>query len=468
MSITDFLNLNRRHRKVPENTPKEDSTADEQLATDTSVDVIQTADMEALVFPITADKDKADIVIEPLIASSLKSVKTPAPTDQPSSAQDKKSVLVSTNSSSIVSTDQPVQKSTKESTKPSIDAIPIIDLNKPEIRCTTSFDDSRAKFCAIGFSIQGRSHIVHEIPCQDYHLFSKLADGWYLAITSDGAGSARESGRGSKGSCELAQKMIQTLLKEKKWIEKNYFPTELEWYIEIRNIFELIQLIINNNALRQAEQFKKNLIEKLSILEKEANEINDDKCYIKLKSKVDDVRRNIDKPLEGRDFNATLILMLVTPEGMLTAHIGDGRMGYLSQQGEWKSLMIPHKGEEASATVFIPNNWNRQQCIPSFQMSDAYLPDVRVIKERPKAFVLMSDGCENFTWRCYTYDQKQQCYKDPNEPHEKFLNPLLQEMKAKVDGTERLNRLIEIINTGTQAGLKEQDDRTILLGIWDD
>lgn len=265
-----------------------------------------------------------------------------------------------------------------------------------------------------------------KVSCQDYHKFEEMAPGWYLAVVSDGAGSAKEAARGSRANCELAIKLMDQLLREKKWIENDYFPSEKEWYIEVRNIFEVIQMLI----ARKVDQ----------------NE----------------------EGLESRDFNATLILVLITPKGLLTAHIGDGRMGYLSQNDTWKALMTPHKGDEASSTVFIPNNWNNQYLVPVFKMSDVFLPDTCALQEKPKVVVVMTDGCENFTWKCMNYDKEKKYYYDENEPFSGFMNPLLDEMNAIDDSQCKLGRLIDIINVGTIGGKKEQDDRTFLMLVFNE
>lgn len=340
---------------------------------------------------------------------------------------------------------------------------PVIDLDKPERRLVTSVEEEWGY--VVGFSIQGRSHITGGTPCEDYHAYKELAPGWKLLITSDGAGSARESARGSKANCELATRLVSQLVEQKKWIENNYMPTELEWFAEMRNLFAVMQHIIIATAAKQADAYKVGKEAELKeIIEKIASTKNPQKAA-KLNIKKADIEKDIAKPLEARDFNATIILMLLTPNGMLTAHIGDGRMGYKAQDGSWKSLMTPHKGDEASSTVFIPNNWNDQYCVPAFTMSDVYLPDVRVVHELPKAFVLMSDGCENITWSCYARDEESGRYYDPNLPFAGFFEPLLEEMNAAADTEARANRLIDIINVGTRAGKSEHDDRTMLFGV---
>ena len=356
--------------------------------------------------------------------------------------------------------DTPAAKPEDEPKEEDDELEPVIDLEKPEVRLTTSIND-KENGMVIGMSIQGRSHISHGIPCQDYHAYELLAPGWRLAITSDGAGSARAAARGSKANCELAVRMIKQLITSKKWVENNYFPTELEWYIEIRNILEYMQETISKKAKEQASAYKTGNETELAECEEALKTAKNDRKKSKLLAKISELKQNIEKPLEARDFNATIIIFLLTPQGMLTAHIGDGRMGYLSQDGEWKPLLTPHKGDEASSTVFVPNAWNQLR-IPAFTMSDAYLPEVHAIKELPKAYVLMSDGCEDFTWQCYAHDKENNRYYDPNRPFDKFFNPLITAMKEEEDNDKRVADLIDIINT---VGKHEQDDRTILFGI---
>lgn len=338
-----------------------------------------------------------------------------------------------------------------------------VDLDNPERRLVTTIADKDGYI--VGFSIQGRSHISDGIPCEDYHAYTEIAPGWKLLITSDGAGSAREAARGSKANCDMAPNFIKQLLVQKGWIEKNYMPTELEWYVEIREIFLAMKGIITVQAAKQAPQYKASKEAALAELEAEIAKAEDKVMIDKLESRKQDLIEHINKPLTARDFNATIILMLITPKGMLTAHIGDGRMGYKSKDGKWKALMTPHKGDEASSTVFIPNDWE-QNHVPAFTMSDAYLPDVRVIHELPEVVVLMSDGCENIAWSCYASNEQTGYYYDPNIPFAGFFEPLLEEMNRDLKPEQRIDRLIEIVNVGTKAGKAEHDDRTMLFGVF--
>ena len=271
----------------------------------------------------------------------------------------------------------------------------------------------------VGISLQGRSHLHGGTECQDSHSIKDLGDGWILAIVSDGAGSAKDSARGSEANCTIVGHLLERLFNEKDWIKTNYLPNDKEWYIEMYNILSLTQKIIAEKATEQN--------------------------------------------MESRSLNATVIVLVVTPRGMLTAHIGDGRMGYKSIDGAWHSLMVPHKGEEANQTVFIPNDWN-MFTVPAFRMSGVNIPETRVVQEHPAAFVLISDGCEHSMWRCSLFNETTKRYEDLNQPHDKFLDPLLADVGEKKGEKQRIDRLIYITDAGTRACLKEQDDRTIVIG----
>ena len=117
--------------------------------------------------------------------------------------------------------DEPIKKDEPESVN-SQDNKASSKLDNPEIRLRTAEYLPSGGY-VLGFSIQGRSHIMNNIPCQDYHAFEDLGNSWLLAITSDGAGSAREAARGSKANCELAMRLVKQLLDEKKWKKNRLF-----------------------------------------------------------------------------------------------------------------------------------------------------------------------------------------------------------------------------------------------------
>lgn len=445
---------------APAPAPKK-SSLDDIFTVDTDS---EESDVEPKVATPEVDEPKVDT---PEIADEPK-VDTTEPVDEPKSdateTDESKAEAEATETEPEANpeTDEPKDVTDTDPVDVPKDAAKVVDLDNPDRRVVTSVADESGY--VVGFSIQGRSHISNGTPCEDYHAYKEIAPGWKLFITSDGAGSARESARGSKANCEMAEKFVLQLLAAKGWIEKNYMPTELEWYVECHSIFLAMKNIIFRQAEKQAEQYKANKEAALAEITATIEATEDLVLRGKLESQKRDIIADINKPLGARDFNATIILMLLTPRGMLTAHIGDGRMGYKTKGGEWKALMTPHKGDEACATVFIPNDWNQVK-VPAFTMGDVYLPDVRVVHEIPEAVVLMSDGCENITWSCYARDDNGH-YFDPNTPFAGFFGPLLDEMNADLTPEARVDRLIEIINIETKAGRAEHDDRTMLLAVF--
>ena len=100
----------------------------------------------------------------------------------------------------------------------------------------------------LGASIRGRSHIESNTECQDYHLYQELSEGWSILVVSDGAGSAKHAGRGSKANCTISMKLLSDMIAKNKWIENSILPSELDWHIEFRTICEKTRLIYQNKV----------------------------------------------------------------------------------------------------------------------------------------------------------------------------------------------------------------------------
>ena len=135
------------------------------------------------------------------------------------------------------------------------------------------------------------------------------------------------------------------------------------------------------------------------------------------------------------------------------------------KEGNWHSLMTPHKGEEANQTIFIPSEfWN----IPLYEMSGVLVPESRIINEKVTAFVLMSDGCENTSWLCNQYNDNTGKYFDPNLPHKPFFNNILTTLNSfreeKMPLDERKEKWVSFITNGNKSFIKEIDDKTMIVG----
>jgi len=289
-------------------------------------------------------------------------------------------------------------------------------LDKPLVKLK-SYNNTNQEIL-IGASLRGKSHIESNTECQDYHMCDKLDNGWVVLVVSDGAGSAKFAERGAKANCNITLTLIKKLVKQKDW---KTLPTEKDWNIEVTSIFLQIREIFSHKV-----------------------------------SKLNDGTKL-------SDFCATIMLAVITPDGILAAHIGDGRMGFKTNTNEWKSLSTPHKGEEANQTIFLQNSWNTP-LVPALNISGVYVPETVVVNERPQAVVLLSDGCENSAWECSIFNPITGHYEDKNIPFAGFMNPLIESLLEE-DESNRMDLFIDILDHGTKACKQERDDKTMLLLI---
>lgn len=280
------------------------------------------------------------------------------------------------------------------------------------------YDDNSVSI--VGASVIGNSHVSMKLPCQDCCGYESLGKGWGIAVTSDGAGSAEHSEIGSGIVVSRAIEHFKHYLTTKNWLIQNYVPTDAEW------------TQITYNIIKDIYNDMKDFSEKRSF--------------------------------ELKSLNATVIVIIHTPYGLLTCHVGDGRAGYRNASGDWKSVITPHKGEEANQTIFVTSGfWS----IPNYVMSGVMVPECRVIKDKVTAFTLMSDGCEATSW-LYNQQNENGKFYDPNLPFPKFFNPLTESLKkmheANTPNDERLSGWQDFLMTGGKFA-NEPDDKTMILGL---
>lgn len=281
---------------------------------------------------------------------------------------------------------------------------------------------SVSKFLTVGASVIGKSHIENNLPCQDNHFIKELDYGWTLAVTADGAGSAKRSEIGSKLVSHLSvEKVFVEALEKTDWFEKGGFPKNDNEWGDIAK-----------------EGFRK---------------IYDALCKYSLNR--DDTAL--------KDLACTVIIAIIRPEGILVSHIGDGRAGYKNSKGEWKSIIDPYRGEEANSTVFITSNIWEENLI------DIYM-ESRVIKEDIKAFTLLSDGCENHAFKCSHIDPETQLWSDPNLPFSGFYEPVIETLlnlkNENISNKEMQERWENFLKNGSEGLKNESDDKTMILGIY--
>lgn len=283
------------------------------------------------------------------------------------------------------------------------------------------FSIDQDNFLVIGASVRGKGHIQTNLPCQDNHKYTYLNNGWGIAVVSDGAGSASKSQIGSKIVVERASIHFKEVIKEFKWIEQKCMPSSEEWsqvaYSVLRRVY------------------------------------NDIKDFAGQKNIV------------VKELSATVIVLIHSPYGILSTHIGDGRAGYRNGKGEWLPIIIPHKGDEANQTIFITSQfWDN----PSFRMSSQLIPESVVIREPVTGFTLMSDGCENTSWQVSQIDENTGKVCDPNRPFQKFYDPIANTLvkfhNDNVSANERAEAWYSFLDTGKEF-FREVDDKTLILGI---
>lgn len=288
-----------------------------------------------------------------------------------------------------------------------------------EAKIQTKVIDRIRKFTdeknVIGMSYRGTSHIKSNTTCQDYHEFASINEVWNVAIVSDGAGSAANSALGSKSVCAAFKFYISNLVKNN---HSGDILDDKTWDVEFRGMLA---------------QFQKDL---------RTNIVND----------------NI--PFES--LAATIIVLVFSPKGYMVAHVGDGRAG-VKVGNEWKTIISPHKGEEANQTIFSTSKYFGESIIPNLRMSGVYVPETKVSEEKIDAFVLMSDGCENGAWVTYqrvNLPDGDFRVKDVNQPRSNALDDAL----SIIDSADKKNDLEKYITEYSNAFNGEPDDKTILIG----
>ena len=205
------------------------------------------------------------------------------------------------------------------------------------------------------------------------------------------------------------------------WLEE--LPNETVWNKVIREVVRLVQIDLNEKA------------------------------------------RNND--FEFKSLASTLLLLFYTPQKTYFAHIGDGRAGIKNNRDEWKSIMTPHKGEEANQTVFVTNEVLNPA---DLKISGVFVPETMVVEETLKAFIIISDGCEDGLWvknKKENLDNGDFKYISLNEPFSPAIEKLILFIKDKRYDKQKENLLFQFIDRYNENLKEEVDDKTICIGIFE-
>lgn len=294
---------------------------------------------------------------------------------------------------------------------------------KPTSAPTSVPTPKQGEWVVVGASVKGNGHIESNMPCQDNSKFEILGKGWGVAVVSDGAGSAAHSDMGSKVVVERGVVHFKNLIEKEGWMDKNTLPSDAEWlqksYFVLKTIRNEVEMVAKKN--------------------------------------------NVDL----KSLSATCLAIVFSPMGLLAVHVGDGRMGCKTASGGWKAIMTPHKGDEANQTLFLVSEfWD----IPNYVQSGVLVPESIVVREPVEAFAVMSDGCESTAWLCTAQNAETGKYYDQNKPFEGFFNPLEETLasfhKDNIPEEERKEKWYKFIESGTKGFVKEQDDKTMILGVF--
>lgn len=284
-----------------------------------------------------------------------------------------------------------------------------------------SFAVDEDNYVVVGASVRGKGHLQSQMPCQDNHKYTYWGNGWGIAVVSDGAGSAENSQIGSKLVVERASVRFEAVVKAERWIERKQLPSDGEWaqlaYSVLRSVYDDMYMFGNS------------------------------------------------RHIEVKSLNATAIVLIHSPWGILATHIGDGRAGYRNGHEEWKPVITPHKGDEANQTIFITSQfWGK----PSFRMSGRLIPESVVVREPITAFVLMSDGCESPSWQVAQMNRETGKVYDPNLPFAKFFDSVSKTLTRyhyeHVNLAERADSWHSFLDEG-KAFEREIDDKTMIIGV---
>jgi hypothetical protein len=289
----------------------------------------------------------------------------------------------------------------------------------------------KKKFSASFASVQGSSHRKSEpqVPCQDSSSIHCLENGAWVLAVSDGAGSSTFSHDASRFCTDdIIKRLAVYDLSAFKETPINLNETKSAWHQVAVQLF---------NATRN------------SLL---------DKCKV-------DIR-------DVSEMHCTLILIIQTEWGFLSANIGDGRAGYFD--GSPKVLTVPFQTFTAGATYFLIKE----------QWQNVMRSDVHVLEDSDNLeyFFASTDGPQHYIMdnrdefrvkagTCGVYDDilGKEAYYDYNRLFHPFFEGLINSLNELNTEEERNNRLYRLLDEGIYCiGGKETELKSLLAPWLDD
>lgn len=282
----------------------------------------------------------------------------------------------------------------------------------------------KKEFIAAFSSVQGPSHRKSEpqVPCQDAARTLHLDNGCWVVAVSDGAGSSAFSHDASRFCTDEIIRLVAEMdLTPFKDAPADINEAKKSW---------------NEAAVRLFESTRNGLLQKCTEDKHDASEMH-----------------------------CTLILIIQTPWGFLSANIGDGRAGYFD--GEPKVLTVPFQTFTAGATYFlIKEQWKQ------IMRTDVHVLDNA---DNLSYFFASSDGPQQYimdnrdehrlkagTGGVYDDILGKEAYYDYNRAFHPFFEGLLKSLKEVENEEERNWRLYRLLDEGVYA---LEDKETVLKSL---
>jgi hypothetical protein len=266
-------------------------------------------------------------------------------------------------------------------------------------------------------SVIGNGHLAAKLPCQDSSAHEIISPDCGIAVVCDGAGSADFAHIGSAAATEASARYFSELVRAQGWHEDDNLPSDSLW--QGSAIMALRRVRADLEALAEA------------------------------------------KNISIGSLATTAIVVVYTKNGLLTAHVGDGRAGFFDGE-TWAAAIQPFQGSEANQTVFLTSDiWNETEVLQYVRTA--------VFRSNIEAFTLLTDGCEKSAFEVNIFDAETGKYADLNRPFPRFFNPNLaglKKLREEQKSQEEINKLwADFLKTGTAQFKVETDDKTMILGV---
>ncbi|MDY7006432.1 MAG: PP2C family serine/threonine-protein phosphatase [Cyanobacteriota bacterium] len=248
--------------------------------------------------------------------------------------------------------------------------------------------EEQSHWRVVSVSVAGTSHEKRGKPCQDANHWEILPEGVLVAAVADGAGSSNFGEVGAKIAVSAA---VETISKQNLLSKDN----NVDWE------YKLI------DALRAA------------------------RTAVLAESQV--------RKVDAREFAATLILVVATPEFAIAAQVGDGAAVVGDGEENIFPLTAPQSGEYINETTFLIS----EQGVETAQ--------VKIWHGKPVHLAIFSDGLQMLALKMPT-----------GVPHCPFFAPLFKFITVVTDEQEATKQLEEFLRSPKVTG-RTDDDLTLLL-----